>query len=287
MKTCVSTYSFTQAVNDGKIDYLDIPAKAAEMGFDSIELATAGMPENLNIKDLAVTFREKCDAVDLDIINYTIAADFLGDMGVDEQVKILIDELEIAKVLGAIGLRHDATWGPRPDKGIRTFNDALPILAEGCRAVTIEAEKLGIKTMVENHGYFAQDSDRVEALVTSVKHKNFGLLVDVGNFLCADEKPEIAVGRVASLAHHVHVKDFIYHAGTRPVFGQGWMGTRGGNFLRGTILGHGIVNVEQTLRILWGAGYDGAVSIEFEGVEDCLLALEWGLANLNSFIESI
>lgn len=287
MKTCVSTYSFTQAVNQGKLEYLDIPEKAAEIGFESIELATAGIPKNLNIKDIFLPFKERCKSVNLDIINYTIAADFLSDDGLDKQIKTLINELEIAKALGVKGLRHDATWGAKPEKGIRTFQDALPIISEGCRAVTIEAEKLGIKTMVENHGFFAQDSDRLEALVNRVNHKNFGILVDVGNFLCVDEKPEEAVGRLASLAHHVHVKDFLYHDGVRPVFGQGWFGTRAGNFLRGTILGHGIVNFEQTLRILWGVGYDGAVSIEFEGVEDCMLALKWGLDNLNAAIERL
>ena len=32
--------------------------------------------------------------------------------------------------------------------------------------------------MVENHGYFAQDSDRVEKLINAVDHPNFGLLLD-------------------------------------------------------------------------------------------------------------
>ena len=69
MKTCVSTYSFTQAVRSGQLDYLDIPAKAAEMGYASIELATAGIPAELNVKELAPKFRERCDAAGLPIIN--------------------------------------------------------------------------------------------------------------------------------------------------------------------------------------------------------------------------
>jgi sugar phosphate isomerase/epimerase len=131
--------------------------------------------------------------------------------------------------------------------------------------------------MTENHGFFAQDSRRVERLVTAVGHPNFGLLVDIGNFLCVDEDPAQAVGRVAPLAFHVHVKDFFVRSGQRPCPGEGWFASRGGNYLRGTILGHGDVPVEQCLRILARAGYDGAVSIEFEGIEEPLASIRMGL----------
>ena len=75
-------------------------------------------------------------------------------------------------------------------------------------AVDEFAADLGIKTMVENHGYFCQDSERVEKLMNAVNHPNFGALVDMGNFLCADEDPARAVGRMAPYAFHCHAKDF-------------------------------------------------------------------------------
>ena len=73
--------------------------------------------------------------------------------------------------------------------------------------------------MVENHGFFCQDSDRVELLVNKVAHKNFGLLVDMGNFLCVDEDPAVAVGRCAPYAFNVHVKDFIKKSGEAAPYG--------------------------------------------------------------------
>jgi hypothetical protein len=45
--------------------------------------------------------------------------------------------------------------------------------------------------MVENHGFFCQDSERVEKLITQVGKENFGALVDIGNFLCVDESPAL------------------------------------------------------------------------------------------------
>ena len=284
MQTCVSTYSFTPAVRAGTIAYLDIPAKAADMGYASIELATAGIPAEYDIRDLAPQFKQRCEAAGLPVINYTTGADFVHAESVEAQIKALMAELEIAKILGVSGMRHDAARGPRPERGIRTFDDALPLIAEGCRAVTIEAEKSGIRTMMENHGYFAQDSIRVEKLVTAVGHPNFGLLIDIGNFMCADEVSEVAVGRVAALAAHVHVKDFLFREANLPVNGQGWFPTRAGNLLRGTVLGHGVVRVKQCLDIIKKAGYDGAVSVEFEGVEEPLQAIQWSLENLEGYI---
>jgi sugar phosphate isomerase/epimerase len=152
---------------------------------------------------------------------------------VDEEAERLQGEVDIARELGAGRMRHDVAGKPRPEIGIRTFDDALPRIARGCRAVTEYAAGLGIRTMTENHGFFAQDSRRVERLVTAVGHPNFGLLVDIGNFLCVDEDPAQAVGRVAPLAFHVHVKDFFVRSGQRPCPGEGWFASRGGNYLRG------------------------------------------------------
>ena len=95
------------------------------------------------------------------------------------------------------------------------------------------AAGLGVKTMIENHGYFMQDSDRVKKLIEAVNHKNFGWLTDMGNFLCADEDPVHAMQTGAKMAVHAHAKDFHYKKPGEFLPKQGWVGTRGGNHLRG------------------------------------------------------
>ena len=97
-------------------------------------------------------------------------------------------------------MRHDATSGLGRGK---SFDMLLPVIADACREVTEYAEKKGVKTMVENHGFFCQDALRVEKLFTAVNHPNFGLLCDMGNFLCADENPLNAVSKVAPFASYV------------------------------------------------------------------------------------
>lgn len=138
--------------------------------------------------------------------------------------------------------------------------------------------------MVENHGFFCQDSDRVAALHRAVDFENFGLLVDMGNFLCADEDPATAVSRVAPLAFYVHAKDFHIKDGSGLNPGAGFMKTRGANYIRGAILGHGNVPVGRCLSALSQAGYDGYVAIEFEGLENAETAMAIGLENLRCYL---
>jgi len=286
MKTCVSSYSFSKYVRESGASQLELISLAKKMGFDAIEFTELCPPEGTDVIDYAKQLREEAEKLSMPIANYTIGADFLNAEDLDAEIERLYTRVDTAYALGVKGMRHDATGGYKgPEKTYKTFDDALPILAKGCRAVTEYAASKGIATMVENHGFFCQDSTRVEKLVHAVGHENFGLLVDIGNFLCADDPSVTAVSRVANFARHVHIKDFHIKSGNEPDPGKGWFQTRGGNYLRGAIVGHGNVPVMQCLNILKRSGYDGFVSIEFEGIESNLEALEIGLENLKRYIE--
>ena len=120
-----------------------------------------------------------------------------------------------------------------------------------------------------------------------VREGNQYLLVDMGNFLCVDEDPAAAVGRTAPYAFHVHAKDFLRKAAEQPDPGEGFFLTRGGARLRGTVLGHGVVPVKSCLAALRAAGYDGTVSLEFEGAEEVDYALRAGLAYLRRLLAEL
>ena len=287
MQLGVSSYSFSRLVRSGAMSQLDVIAKAKEIGFDVIEFSAFILPDGETPLSFAPQVRDECDRVGLDCVNYTIGADFLNGSGGDwrAEAERLKDEVRAAQILGSPGMRHDATRGfPPGHVGPRGFDDALPTLIKGCRAVTEFAADLGIRTMVENHGFFCQDSERVEKLINGVNHANYGALIDMGNFLCVDEDPAIAVGRLAPYAFHAHAKDFHIKAGSRPDPGPGWIHTRGENYIRGAIVGHGDVPLLQCLRILDKAGYDGVLSIEFEGLEDPILGIARGLENLKRLV---
>lgn len=286
MKTCVSSYSFQKLINSGEFTQLTLIKEVKSMGFDAIEFTNLVPPKGMSETDFAYSLREESEKNKLPIANLTIGAELLNCPSLDEEVSRLLGQVDIAAIIGAKGMRHDATGGYKGiEKSYKSFDEALPALIEGCRRVTEYAGGKGIKTMVENHGYFCQESSRVEKLVTGVGKENFGVLLDMGNFLCADEAPELAIGRLASFAKHVHCKDFHVKSGQGVNPGAGFFTSRAGNFLRGAIVGHGNVPVLQCLSVLKKNGYDGYISIEFEGIEENMMALEAGLDNLERFIE--
>jgi len=287
MKIGVSSYSFSRLVNSGEMDQIAVIAKAREIGFDVIEFATISLPEGRTLPEFAGELREKAERVGIDIVNYTIGADFLtgSDRDLRAEIARVQGEVDIAGILGTPGMRHDASGGwPIGHGGPKSFDAAIPRLSEGCRAVTEYAAEKGIKTMVENHGFFCQDSLRVEQLVTAVNHPNFGVLIDIGNFLCVDDDPAMAVGRLMPYAFHCHAKDFHIKPGTGLFPGQGWFVSRAGNYLRGAIIGHGNVEILHCLKIMNNGGFEGVLSIEFEGMEDVLTGIQQGHDNLRRLV---
>ncbi|MDF0480510.1 sugar phosphate isomerase/epimerase [Vagococcus sp. PNs007] len=280
-----STYSFNQLISKGEVSQLETISLAKEMGFDAIEIVDLIHDDSISDRDYAKELKKEMDRLNFPITNFTFGADFLngsdGDFNAEvARVKNMID---IAEILGAKSVRHDATSG----KIGLSFDQALPYIVEGCLEVTEYAAKKGIMTMVENHGFFSQDSTRVEQLYSMVNHSNFKLLVDMGNFLCVDEDPLEAVSRVAPYAGYAHAKDFHIKPGSDAFPGEGFFGTRGGNYLRGAITGHGNVPVEQCLVILRNAGYKGPLAIEFEGIEDNHYGLKISLANLRRYCQKV
>ena len=281
MKISVSSYSFGSYVS--RIGYKGVMDEAKKMGFEGIEIVECSELFEDGVID---TVREYSKEIGLPIVAFCVGADFTKNdcTSLDEEIERVKKLVDVAAALGAPKMRHDVCYGNFTKKYGIGFDDVLPIMAKGCLEVTKYAETKGVKTMFENHGNFIQDSDRVEKLINAVSHPNFGYLCDIGNFLCADEDPAHAVGKLAKYAIHAHAKDFHIRSGEKTNPGAGWFPSRSGNYLRGAIIGHGEAYPDKTIDILKNSGYDGYISIEFEGLEDNLTGIAMGLENLKRFI---
>ena len=271
MKLSVSSYSFKQYLDAGKLTWEELPEAAHKIGFEAIEFIN--MPGETHEDHLAMAKRLKkeADARGMTINAYTIGAKLFYNTKEesDAEVARLTEQLEVAEALGASVMRHDVTFALTGEGMGRSFDLMLPTIAENARRVADEGQKRGIITCSENHGKIAQDSDRVERLFNAVAHPNFGLLVDIGNFACVDEDHALAVSRVAPYAVHAHVKDFhIYDYERGPIAGA--FRTRAMRSLIGCAVGDGDVPVRRCVDILRAAGYNGYFSIEYEGKTDCI-----------------
>lgn len=285
MRIAMSTYSMFRRFDDGSLNQLTSISKAKELGFDAMEIVEIEPHDGSTKLDYAKKLRDECERLGMPVICYCTGADFLRCENINKEIERVQKEVDIAAILGAPRMRHDATLGyPEGKRGNYGFDDCLPVLAMACKQITEYAKTLGIRTMVENHGHFCIDSTRVEKLANAVKDPNFGLLLDMGNFMDGDEELISAYSRVAPYTIHVHAKDFHFKSGEETDPGEGWYITRGGNRIRGAVVGHGCVPVKQCLSILFRNGYDGDITIEFEGIEDPEYACILGLSNLKRYI---
>ena len=280
MKIGVSSYSYAHHMKATGADYFEVARLAKEHGFDAIEFLDISRREgDASAVDTARALRAHCQALGLEIAAYTIGADLINGRGCapEEETQRLKDNVDICKALGAPVMRHDVVWSL--PEGM-TWEDAIPVLVPRIREVTAYAAAQGIRTCTENHGYIFQDSTRVKALIDAVNHPNYGWLVDIGNFACADEPNVSAVKTAAPYAFHVHAKDFLIKEADAVNPGNGWFRSRGGKYLRGTIVGHGAVPVKECLDVIRASGYQGIISLEFEGMEENFPAVLGGLEYL-------
>lgn len=282
MKISVSSYSFNQYLKEGKLDLFGAIDKAKEMGFDAIEFIDLSTQSHEEEIALAKKLKQHADSVGMDINAYTVSACMCKatDEDDDREFERVKGKLDVAKELGAKVFRHDAVFAL---ERYRSFDLSLPTIAKNIRRVSDYGKSLGITTCIENHGKICQDSDRVERLFNAVNHDNFGILLDVGNFACVDENNVLAVSRIAPYAVHVHFKDFhiMPRKNGKP---EHSFESRACNYLVGTSIGYGDVNTEQCYAILKSIGYNGYLSVEYEGPEDCIEGIRKGLDSIKKYM---
>ena len=278
MKYSVTSYSFLQLLRAGKITQRQMVALAKEIGFEGIEFTDLIPEEGYTDEEYALVLKDEVKKCGMSMVSHTVGANLLAD-DIDAEIERLKHKVDIAALLGAPTMRHDAYFSfPANKPENADFDYYLPQVADAFRKVTEYAETKGIKTCTENHGFICQDADRVERIINMVNHKNFGWLVDMGNFMCTDGDCYESVKIAAKYAFHVHAKDF-YLLDTP----GNTIKTSGGKYIQGSAVGKGVVPVKECLDELKLHGYNGFVTIEFEGTEDCIEALKYGLAFLKSW----
>ena len=163
------------------------------------------------------------------------------------------------------------------------FNDGRCWIVEGLQAAAAYAEKHGITLALENHGLLAGKGAQVQGIIEDVNSPALKATIDTGNFLLVDEAPTDAVKVLAPLAGHVHFKDFrLAKEGESPSYPA-----LSGKRFAGTIIGEGQVGTKEVLSILKAAGYDGWLSVEFEGLEEEEFGAKRSIDNLAAALQSI
>lgn len=287
LKIGLSSYSLVGAMRSENMSVLDCIEWVKDQGGEHFEVVPIGFSFEEN-PELIDQIREKAEEVEIDLSNYAIGANFLtaDEEAYRNEIERVKKEVDIANQLGVKFMRHDVASRPIPECTIENFEKDLPRLVEACQEIADYAAQFGITTSIENHGFYVQATDRVQSLINHVDRENFKTTLDVGNFMCADEEPVAAVKKNISYASVVHIKDFYLRpAHLNP--GPGWFQTISGDFLRGAIIGHGDINMREAIKVIKDSGFDGYVSIEFEGMEDSKQGSKLGMDNVRRFWDEV
>ncbi|MBS1720240.1 MAG: sugar phosphate isomerase/epimerase [Armatimonadetes bacterium] len=164
--------------------------------------------------------------------------------------------------------------------GDLTFDTTRQWIIEGLTAGANYAHEHGVKLALENHGKLAGRGDQVRSIIEDVRaacgHDTLGANPDTGNFLLVNQPSHVAIEEVASLAYMVHFKDFN--------LGDGPFVALDGTVFQGAAVGEGVVELETCIRLLKESGYDGWLSVEYEGEEDPMTAVPRSLANARRYL---
>jgi inosose dehydratase len=279
MKLGVSSYSLSRAIQSKQMTVLEAIQWMADQGAQHVEIVPIGF-DLVENPDLIDTIRRKTEEVGMDISNYAVGANFLKPTveETEQEIRKVMAHVDIAYRLGVKRMRHDVAFRPIPETSVKQFEADLPRLIEPCRRIADYAAQFGITTSLENHGYFIQSPERVIRVMHEVDRSNFMITMDVGNVMCVDADSVCSVQSLLPYASMVHLKDFYYRS-SRENPGEGWFPTSHGNFLRGAIVGCGDIEMPEVIRLIRNSDYNGYISIEFEGMEDCLTGTRIGLEN--------
>jgi sugar phosphate isomerase/epimerase len=207
----ISSYSFHRLVKSGEIRLEDTPKLARECGADAIEIATGGTLGPALDEALAARLADAADAADVAIVGFAVHANLVGeDNQLDEAaLESTIAQIAAASSIGVDRVRHDAMWrAAGDDLSDEAWDACLWPLTKACRTIATKGAALGVRTSIENHGLFLAPAWRVEQLLASVQHPNFGVTLDLGNLLWAPQDLVASTRSLAPYAVTVHVKDF-------------------------------------------------------------------------------
>ena len=283
MRLSVSTYSYGSYINEENLGFKGVLDHAKSIGFEGIEVVDDGW---LFKEEVIYKLRDYSEKIGIPLIAFDVGADFTRDnyTKLDDEIERVKKLVDMASEMGIGMMRHDVSYGNFTDGFAPSYDDVLPYMIEGCRRVADYADKLGIVTMFENHGFYIQEKTRIEKLITGVSRDNFGYLVDVGNFMCADENTVESVSYLSKYVRHAHVKDFYYRDKSDVPDGSGWFKTLNGNYLCGSIACEGNACTADCIKILKKSGYNGYLTLEYEGIEDNIVGIERGLENIKKYI---
>ncbi len=260
MKLSTSMWSMDRTVQSEGLTQKDFINWASRAGLKYIELLSYYMDKENNLKDIIDLLKLK----NIEVSCYTILSDFSTEK---PDYNKLIEDMETAKHLKTPFIRILGGDSNTCE------NDARKNIATGISKAAAEAESRGLTLILENIGPYSCHSDQMLYFMENCTHTHLRLNFDTANPLLADEDPTEALRNQLPWISYVHIKDFIteddpsYASVSKADPGR-IQNSTAGKLMTGITAGKGSIPLKGMLSLLTSNGYDGFLSIEYEGTGD-------------------
>ncbi len=244
---------------------------ALEKGFQSVEFFEIAKTSHETVaKDVqdAKRIKKILDSYGLKVDCYSLETVLVGEEATDAE-KALMKNAELAAELGSPFLHHTlAVWLSLPPNA-PTYEEAFKQAADAATRVANYCKTLGVTCLYEEQGMYINGMKGFGEFYKEMKSRvsNVAVCGDVGNILFVDEQPEDFFAEYKSDIVHVHLKDYLKKSKLEDTGDEYWYQTKGGNKLRDTKLGNGVVDFEKCFASLKEAGYDGAYALEVASLD--------------------
>ena len=245
-KISLAEWSLHRMLYSGELDHLEFCEIAREQfDLDAVEYVNSFFFDKAEDFDYLKEMKNRAN--DHGVSSLLIMCDNEGDLGDPSQkarekaVENHFKWMEAAKFLDCHSIRVNA-------KSEGTYEDQIRLASDGLRRLTEYGEKIGINTIVENHGGLSSNGKWLVSVMKEVEHPMCGTLPDFGNFKIKDGEwydRYTGVDELMPYAKAVSAKSHSFN----------WRGDE--------------INTDykKMINIVLSAGYNGYIGIEFEGSE--------------------
>ena len=224
--------------------------------------------ETLNILDLSTPdlevareLKAYADEKGISFPCVSVGMDLVGEDRA-EAIATLKQYAHVAQILGSPYLHHTIALNfSEPRKIAENFETYYSRGLEAVREIYDYAATLGVRTIYEDQGFLFNGCANFARFLADVD-RNVGIVADFGNIQFVDEDVEDFISRFTQRIVHVHAKDYIVTDGSTREIQDGEYTSRGGNYLRGCLIGEGSVHTDAAFRALQAMGYRGYVALE-------------------------
>ncbi|MBE6895505.1 MAG: sugar phosphate isomerase/epimerase [Ruminococcaceae bacterium] len=279
VKFGISIYGISRKIVSGEMTAIEAFDRICQMGAEVVELVPFGF-NPVEQPELIPQLLAASEKNGVPIGNYSLNANFtmLTDDEYSAEMVRVKKHIDAAHSLGIPTIRVDSVAFRRPksENTMENFQKEIPLIISTYEQLCDYAAEKNMTILLENHGFHANGSERVRQILTSVKRDNFGHQLDVGNYTCVDDIPEIAVKKMIGFAKTIHMKDFYLrpahrNPGDSAEFDceNSWFTSVNGTYLRGSILAQGDIDMWDVMRTIKNSSFDGNIFLEYEGMEEC------------------